>query len=81
MMDYNQSHCLQIRGASPEDLTAANLDKSDLLTALIGNKFAGNPEKLLGELQVSQGHRPSWPSAQTNVCDPCILGAYSGLNA
>lgn len=44
---------MQVDSKRPEELTAANLDKTSLLKSLIQQKYNDKSEKLLGELQVS----------------------------
>lgn len=49
---HQSSLLLQIHGQLPEELTAANLDKSRALAELLSKSYFGHQEGILGELQV-----------------------------
>lgn len=50
---------MQADGTKPEEVTAANLDKSGLLESLIQQKYSAHTEDILGELQVGGPAKPA----------------------
>lgn len=46
----------QAAGLSPQELTALNMDKSQLLDDVIAGQYGGDPDAVLGEFQVVTTH-------------------------